>query len=96
MAAATERIVTAADPAASASVTPAEAISARLCSGPARGPRVQDGSRCSVASRVLLIIANTVPGRLPGYIANIDRNFGESRTERTEHPAGGATWTPTR
>ena len=58
MAAATERMVTAARPRASASLTPAAAISARLCSGAgpraARSGRVQMLRRAAAGPRLLL------------------------------------------
>ncbi len=74
MAAATERMVTAARPPPSASATPARAISARLCSG--AGPRAERSGRSqmldgrtsaarSVFFTVLAVIANTVLSRLP-------------------------------
>ncbi len=64
MAAATERMVTAGSPASSARATPADAISARLCSG--AGPRAERAGRVQmlVPSGTRCIIANTVPGQL--------------------------------
>ena len=67
MAAATERMVTAARPLASASVIPAEAIFARLCSGD--GPRAERSGRVQMLwPRSLAlgssVIANTVPSKV--------------------------------
>ena len=64
MAAATERMVTAPRPAASASAMPAAAILARLCSG--TGPRGERSGRVQMLSAggLSLVIANTVLSKL--------------------------------
>src|SRR5215469_1679928 len=79
MAAATERMVTAPRPLASASVTPADAISARLCSGDGplaeRSGLVQMLGPLAAAPRTGFI-ANTVLSKVAcTQIANVDRSF---------------------
>src|SRR5215472_12413862 len=79
MAAATERIVTAPRPLASASVTPADAISARLCSGD--GPLAERSGLVQMLGPLAApprtgFIANTVLSNVAcTQIANVDRSF---------------------
>src|SRR5215469_4395218 len=79
MAAATERMVTAPRPLASASVTPADAISARLCSGD--GPLAERSGLVQMLGPLAAtpwtgFIANTVLSKVTCLqIANVDRSF---------------------
>src|SRR5215472_15201176 len=79
MAVSTERMVTAARPLASASVTPAEAISAPLCLGD--GPRAERSGLVQMLGPLAAapgtgFIANTVLSKVAcTQIANVDRSF---------------------